>query len=82
MSAKEICHVWSVADISLPDCLVWGRQAVMDGYPKEARNCRAGIIDLRAEISGVIVRLKRLEVPLLVFPSLSTDLICACAETR
>ena len=53
----------------------------MGEYLKASRNCRIGIIDLPAEISGVIVRLKRPEVPLLVVPSLLTDLICACAKT-
>ena len=36
----------SMPDISLSHYLVGGRQAVMDGYLKESRNGRAGIIDL------------------------------------
>ena len=64
-----------------PYCLVGGKQAVMDGYPKAARNFRAAIIDLRAGISGLFVRLKPPEVSLLVFPSLLTDLICSCATS-
>ena len=49
----------------------------MDGYPKESRNSLAGIIDLRAQISGL---LSGLNVHYWFFPIL-TDLIYASEKT-